>query len=361
MAFRLGCRFRSHPLETNRADHKPNSIPWGFVSSLALSPDGLRLYSQLRLVLQRKGFATLSFNTENGEVVWERAYLTPPEDGNQNPPGGLILNKDGSRVYVAGTHLKGSPEQWGDVGSFVVVAYDAMTGATLWSRNYNATQTGCAETWVRLQAENSLVLSPSGDLLYLAGFAPYFNGCATSGNTAERVTGAAVFALRSQTGDIDWATYHGGYGITCINDAICNVAVTSGPDGGDVGSQVFVTGEHSPPNERFGYAVTFAAEGTTGQLLWQARYLDTFNDTNTLIWPFGGTLVGPDDTHLYVLTNECSATRGWRTCSPNPEVMQVIGYDVRLPDLTPTSLTVSKGRKGYERVLTATVTTMPLT
>lgn len=341
--------------KTSQAERKPNStILFNGSRSLALSPDGSRVFS-LTIGKNPRGnqdgsFTVLVYDASTGQLLWEQGDAFPPEDGLQNQPAGLIVSPDGSRLFVAAPHDARSEP--GSPGRFYVSAYDTASGATMWSEEYSPAQPECAQTDVLLDNRNgALAISPSGSLLYLAGLA--MNGrCGGGDQFEDRLWGPAVFALQAATGDVEWSALHGDRGEECVLGR-CFVAVAPGPGGGDAGSQVFVTANRGPPwSSGHNYSLTLAYDGRSGDPLWQGRYLDTFNDGETLYAPTGGSLISSDGTRLYVLNEAFSRTRGWT----GMRVMQVIGYDITrlLPDLTLTSLTTSKAKRGHTE-LRATV------
>lgn len=102
----------------------------------SVTTDGQRVYvtggSQREAPSYAFTYATLAYDAATGASVWIRRYNGPDtgtEWGNSDVAESIAT--DGQRVYVTGH------SGYGDFSDYATVAYDAATGARLWTRRYN--------------------------------------------------------------------------------------------------------------------------------------------------------------------------------------------------------------------------------
>lgn len=307
------------------ANKGPASITEMGSDQLKVSPNGSLLYSQVTLMSpswSAAGIATIALNTTTGNVVWEHAHMLTGASF-QFPPAGVMLTPDGSQVLSIGTR---SAEN--NAGSFVILAFDATSGRSLWSREYSATQaSGCERAQLIAASPGHIAaLSPSGNMLYLVGLSrggPNPASCFFWGG------GAAVFAINTASGDLQWTAFHPSNNreLYVCGYARCGIAVAPGPGGLDAGAQVFILVDPIAPPDTF-YASTISHDAATGEQLWRARYLDTSNDGGSWTDAIAGGFVSPDGTRLYVPNYEKSTTRGWYDGGEHGVVTQILGYDI---------------------------------
>lgn len=344
-----------------RYEHTP-SWPGIWGETLMYSPDGSRLFAQVNSQSSglSKGIATLAYDAATGTRVWDQTHLYSPSEvvSGVRSPGGLIVSPDGSRVFAAAGPWFIDPETNGIRGSFLLLAYDAADGSRVWSQQFKSVRTICDENLTYVQTRgHPLAFSPSGDLLYLVGGDFDNSGCGD-----DAVLGPRVLAVHAATGQLAWdRLFVDGAGRSCFPGLDCDIAVAPGPGGGDAGSRVLVTTRFEPHHGKGTgrgpgsgtYPLMLAADGSSGKLLWQGRYLDTYADQHTGFLPTSPAVLDPDTARLYVAFNEWSKTRGWTAA----RAIQVMGYDIRaaLPDLSLTDLVLSRSPHG-ETVLTVTVT-----
>lgn len=354
--------------QTDYRDHRVNHAGAGSSSQAeGVSPDGSRLFSIVNLQdneVANKGYAAIAYDAATGEIIWSRKYLFPEEDGRQSTPYNLILSPDGRKVIVAVRHQFNGGQ---DGARYRFAAYDAIDGGTLWVKEHSAnTGTGCdVENFLAFSPRGpALAVNPSGDTVYLTGIAEYRHPDATDGgcntdspNDPSRVALATVLlAVDTDSGELRWEKHYGQDGGFSCNP--CSITMIPGPNASDAGSRILVTSEYFLLEKNLRqYPWTFLVDAATGDQMWQARYLDTYNDGKTFIRTEGqsGGIVTADGSRVYRMNHEYSPTRGW-----TPGRKQVIGYDLDpvLTDLTPTLLDVSKPSKGKstDRVVTVTVT-----
>ena len=208
-------------------------------TSAAVSPDGSTVYVTGE-VANRSGnggyVATFAYDAATGTPRWTASY-------RGNLPGNTVqrvaVSPDGREVFVV------SPVEDSSGSPFIVtLAYDAATGAGLWTRIVKGT-TG----------ERDMAVSPDGSAVFVA-------------STVAGSAGGSSFvttAYRAATGARLWQqSYPGPLGTTVAN------ALTVSPDGRDV----FVTGSSSDGGSGpvlVDYA-TVGYDAASGTQLWARSY-----------------------------------------------------------------------------------------
>ena len=125
--------------------------------SVAASPDGTKIFLICSSLGTTTGvdYATVAYDASSGVPLWDSRY-NGPGDGDDTAIG-LAMSPDGSKVFVTGTS-NGKTSS----GDYATVAYDAPTGAKLWTARYN----GPANDW---DAADSVVTSPDGSTVFVTG------------------------------------------------------------------------------------------------------------------------------------------------------------------------------------------------
>jgi hypothetical protein len=102
-----------------------------------------------------RDYATVAYDASTGVQLWERRY-----DGGDGPdfPSALGVSPDGSAVYVTGR----SDGRWNP--DYATVAYDAVTGATLWVRRFDGAVDRYGDDYGR-----ALAVSPDGSAVFVTG------------------------------------------------------------------------------------------------------------------------------------------------------------------------------------------------
>ena len=183
------------------------------VYDLGVSPDGSTLFVTGTSADQsdRARYATVAYDAATGAEVWARRYNAAGTRSEY--ASSLAVSPDGSAVFVTGTSVGSAStgEDW------VVVAYDASKGATLWAKRYHGRADG--SDWA-----SAVATSPDGSTLFITGSR---FGSRTSGDLATVAYGA-------DTGTRLWVEAYNGR----ANRWDGGGAIAVSPDG----SRVFVTG-----------------------------------------------------------------------------------------------------------------------
>jgi WD40 repeat protein len=206
-------------------------------ASLALSRDGRRLYvtGGSRGRVSKTDYATVAYNAATGRQLWVSRY-----NGHANGAEAgrsVAVSPDDSRVFVTGAS-QGKTSGY----DYATVAYNAATGAPLWTKRYNGPANGG-------DAAASAAVSPDGGTLYVTG--------TSSGKRLD----LATIAYRAATGAPIWVMRYGGG----LDDRAASLAVS--PDG----SSVFVAGSttiHADSGDTDDYDLVVAYEAATGVQRW---------------------------------------------------------------------------------------------
>lgn len=243
--------------------------------ALTTSPDGSTVYAGGWTECIRgctatsfEGFVIVAYDVASGEKLWVARHAS-----TGGAPQTIAVSPDGARVYVSATD---------GLDSRYVLAYDAATGADLWT-----VQAPKAEGYYG----GGLVVSPDGSTLVV-----------TETNTVDDLycdaDGFITTAYDAADGTVKWTSTYGVAGA----HAICGTAAGIGmsPDG----STVYVTGYGGAGNHRFTYrAVTIAYDTATGGQTWAVED----NGISTLAGDSKVALgVDPDGSTVYIAGDDCS-------------------------------------------------------
>jgi WD40 repeat protein len=178
-----------------------------------VSPDGSKVFVTGKSAGSTTGddYATQAYNPGTGAVVWTQRY-----NGPANAPDSayaVAVSPDGSKMFVTGESAGTSTGY-----DYATVAYDAGTGAVVWTNRYNGPANNDDHAW-------AMAVGPHGGRLVVTGTS---NGSTTGPDYA-------TVAYNAGTGAVAWTTrYNGG-----ANGADNAAAVAVSPDS----SKVFVTGD----------------------------------------------------------------------------------------------------------------------
>jgi len=143
-----------------------------FANTVVVAPGGHAVYvtGGSRGKTSRIDFATVAYNAATGALRWVSRYNGP---GNFDDFGrSLAVTPNGHTMVVTGP-------SWGVASNtdYATIAYNTATGAQLWVSRYNGP--GNSSDGAR-----ALVVSPSGDKVYVTGFSDATVGTNTSGDYA---------------------------------------------------------------------------------------------------------------------------------------------------------------------------------
>jgi outer membrane protein assembly factor BamB len=233
-----------------------------FASGLAVSPDASTVfvtgYSEARHTLY--DYATVAYDAATGAEVWSTRYHGFSNDYAR----AVAVSPDGSTIFVTG-------ESWGDLVDYVTVAYDAATGAELWVVKYNGG--GSYPT----DEPTSLGVSPDGSSVFVTG-----------DSVGDETADYATVAYDADTGTELWVSRYDGPRSSA--DSASSLGVS--PDGGTV----FVTGSSYGEFATFDDFATVAYDAATGTELWVTRY-DGPRSGNDVASALG---VSPDGAMVFV-------------------------------------------------------------
>lgn len=234
-----------------------------------LSSSGDRLYvtgTSYNSATNGQDYATIAYDAANGNQLWVSRLEAAPN--STSIADSIALSPDGSRVYVTGQRdLHFGPLE----SSYGTVAYDATTGQQLWAASYHAPFSSSAFA-------TAVGVSPDGRAVYVTGQSP-----GGFGNQDY-----ATIAYDAATGQQLWLTHYKGISLGIGR------ALQVGRDG----RRVYVTGATVHMGEPISYG-TVAYDASTGQQIWEARYIGPNPDNNTDNEAFDLAL-SPDGSRVYV-------------------------------------------------------------
>ncbi|HEY2308706.1 MAG TPA: PQQ-binding-like beta-propeller repeat protein [Streptosporangiaceae bacterium] len=245
----------------------------GSAEQVAVSPDGKEVFVTGRSTGQGSNYdyATVAYNAASGAQLWASRYNGPAS--NYDAAAALAVSPDGTTVLVTGTSWSATSGE-----DYVTIAYDAATGAQLWSERYNGPGN-------RNDVADSVAVAPGGDAVYVTG---------TSQDTSSGYDYATV-AYSTTTGAQLWLSrFSGPLGLDFA--AALTVSPTTGA--------VFVTG-YSKASTSFADYATISYNGATGAQLWAKRYNDPNNGNDQA----AALAVSPDGNSVFV-TGESSGSHG---------------------------------------------------
>ena len=209
-------------------------------------------------------YLTLAYDAATGARLWTARYNGP---GNGLDEGhSVAVSPSGRTVFVTGTSAGTTSEQ-----DYATVAYNAATGARLWVSRYNGPGNSYDDA-------ARVVVSPGGATVVVTGL--------SAGTTSFDY---ATVAYSARTGARLWASRYNGPGNRY--DEAHSIAISPS------GRTVFVTGysarTRSGTDAVFDYA-TIAYSARTGARLWVSRYNgpgNYFDEAwSVAVSPTGGTV-----------------------------------------------------------------------
>jgi outer membrane protein assembly factor BamB len=126
-------------------------------TAIALSPDGSAVYvtGSAKQASGLNEYATIGYDAATGHQLWLANYSTANVNDNASS---LALSPDGSTVYVTGTSIASTSTP----ADYATVAYNATSGAQLWSARYTVTGAQNNAASVAVSGGNAIVTGTSG-------------------------------------------------------------------------------------------------------------------------------------------------------------------------------------------------------
>jgi hypothetical protein len=167
----------------------------GYGYWIALSPDGSRVYvtgsdhtPPNASIFPGWDYATLAFDAKTGQEIWMSTYSAP--DAGQDVPYGHALSPSGDKIYVTG-RSQGAAS--GLDGDYATVAYDTASGTRLWVARFS-TPGAIFETGA------DVAVSPSGNRVYVTGGStPWADAGDAVTQAYDASSGAVVWSARNNT------------------------------------------------------------------------------------------------------------------------------------------------------------------
>ena len=151
-------------------------------ASVVASPDGSTVFvTGTSTGTSSYHYATVAYNAATGAQLWVRRYAA---EADMN--ASVAVSPDGSMVFVTGTNVARTTG-----ADYATVAYNAATGAQLWTARYNHAGTGP-------DMAQSVAVSPDGGTVYVTGASGSAQGYATVAYNA--ATDAQLWAARYNSG-----------------------------------------------------------------------------------------------------------------------------------------------------------------
>lgn len=229
---------------------------------IAVSADGTKVFVTGH---SRSGYATIAYNSDSGAVVWFRRYLVPVHGSTAYA---VAASPDGTKVFVTGRG--GGTTNVNLADDMVTIAYDALTGATLWNDRY-------ADPVDPTRDERGYNIAPSPD-----GSTIVVSGSAQDPQSAQRLHDFLTVAIDAATGSRRWVARESS-APDAVDDVAAALAVSYD------GSQVYVTGRSFP------YGLTYAYDMQSGSVLWSHRY-----DRLDIPSRFADVAASTDGTQVFV-------------------------------------------------------------
>jgi hypothetical protein len=209
-----------------------------------------------------------------GCVRWAARYDGPGQDFDLAL--NVVLSPDNKRVYVTGY----SPDN-GAPNDYATIAYDAATGATIWTARYDS-----GAHWFDIG--KYLAISPDGTRLFVTGD--------SNADGSDSNYDYLTIAYDAVTGEQLWVAR---YDFAGGQEEVSAIAVS--PDG----TRVFITGGSQVAETNWDYA-TIAYDAATGAQLWVARHDGTAQDFDVA----QGLVISPDGSRVFVTGGSDSGIPG---------------------------------------------------
>ena len=246
-------------------------------AAVAISPDGRSVYVGAGNIDadsgRTMGWSLLSYDAATGARAWVERWDAPKPLSSTpaNPPAGIVVSPDGSRVYVVGG------AEVATLFDIVAMAHDAASGARLWVSSYEGIRSTIKSSFDSVWYHRPLAISPDGSRLFIAGYSTSLHG-------ANLGMDFVALALDATDGSTSWTQRHtGDEWIHWVPSAAVS------PDG----RTVYLSGQGRHFHLITATYETFAYDAVTGDQRWTSRISDGLS-----YW--GGMALSPDGEHLFV-------------------------------------------------------------
>ena len=165
-----------------------------FSYAVAVSPDGSTVYSTgtTNYGTTAPGhYATVAVDAVTGQEKWAHVYRSNSNPGQRDGATRIAVSPDGSKVFVTGEGECPVGCGGGGFTGYTTIAYDASTGAMLWSSPYSESGPGAY----------SIAVSPDGSKVFVNGGSGNF-GAATVAYDAS--TGAQLYVIQNADSLVPW-------------------------------------------------------------------------------------------------------------------------------------------------------------
>src|SRR5579875_364893 len=238
----------------------------------AVSPDGSTVFvtGQVRLTVHLSHPEIIAYNAATGAQLWQS------EDTAVNGDfGGIAVSSDGSTVYASGS---GKPTG-GKGNHAVAVAYNAATGAAVWSQSVGKNGEGA-----------SIIAAQDGSAVYITGY----DSCGQPVNDCYLIA-----AFDPSTGASLWT------------DQVPNNGSAGGIVESPDGSTLYVTGSVTPRGLLDSQYSTMSINAATGAVNWTTAYEVPGS-------AYAGSIaVSPDGSTVYVTGEAEVSGSSYRTIAYN--------------------------------------------
>jgi putative pyrroloquinoline-quinone binding quinoprotein len=233
--------------------------------AVAAGPAGRRVFVTGRSTGTGAGddYFTIAYDAATGAQLWASRYPGPVE--GTAAPAALAMSPSGATVFVTGVSISGD-----GVGSYLTIAYDAVTGVQRWVSRYSSGSQGSGQG----SLASSMAVSPTGTLVFVTGYSDGPHGL-----------GYATVAYNAATGAQIWIRRYSGPGSG--DDLASSVSVSP------TGARVFVTGFSARADGSGNDFATVAYNAATGVQLWVTRYGTPASDNAAIavtVSPSGGRI-----------------------------------------------------------------------
>jgi PQQ-like domain len=262
-------------------------------SGIALSPDGSSVFVTGSLSLSNGGVkeGTVAYSARDGATLWSARW----DGASPNDLSAGIVAAD-TRVFVSATSAQGTRGN-----DYATIAYDAATGAQLWTRLYDG-----AGDW---DVATGVALGPHGASVFVTGES-------WEGGDADYVT----VGYDAADGSRVWTSRYAGPRLDGYDSA---AAITASPDR----TELFVTGQ-SAAVDGIGWSdyATVALDAVTGTQLWASRYGGPAGQLDAPL------AIVASDTNVFVTGTSASARQ--YSCDDGPDGLcndrdvLTVAYDV---------------------------------